>query len=37
MNKDLLKSAGGIAVSIGVLFVTVWLISKAWKAGQKTV
>lgn len=31
-----LKTATGVAVSIGVLFVTVWVISKAWKVGQKT-
>jgi hypothetical protein len=31
-----LQTATGIAVSVGVLFVTVWVISKAWKTGQKT-
>ena len=30
------QSAGGIAMSGGVLFVTVWVVSKAWKSGQKT-
>jgi hypothetical protein len=30
------QSAGGIAISVGVLFVTVWVVSKAWKTGQKT-
>ena len=34
--KDFLKSAGGIAISIGILAATVWVISKAWKSGQKT-
>jgi hypothetical protein len=29
------QSATGIAISLGVLFVTVWAISKAWKSGQK--
>jgi hypothetical protein len=31
-----LQSALGIAVSVGVLFVTVYVVSKAWKSGQKT-
>ena len=34
-KKPFLKSATGIAVSIGVLFLTVWVVSKAWKSGQK--
>lgn len=25
----------GIAVGLGVLFVTVWVVSKGWRAGQK--
>jgi hypothetical protein len=29
------QSATGIAISLGVLFVSVWAISKAWKSGQK--
>jgi len=29
------QSATGIAVSVGVLFVSIWVISKAWKTGQK--
>jgi hypothetical protein len=29
------QSATGIAVSVGVLFLTIWVASKAWKAGQK--
>ena len=29
------QSATGIAISLGVLFISVWAISKAWKAGQK--
>lgn len=28
------QSATGIAVSVGVLFLTIWVVSKAWKAGQ---
>lgn len=35
-EKPFLQTATGIAVSVGVLFVTVWVISKAWKSGQKT-
>jgi hypothetical protein len=30
------KKIGGIALSLAVLFGTVWVVSKAWKAGQKT-
>jgi hypothetical protein len=29
------QSATGIAVSVGVLFLSIWVISKAWKTGQK--
>jgi hypothetical protein len=29
-----IKKIGGIALSLGLLFGTVWLVSKAWKAGQ---
>jgi hypothetical protein len=36
MSKDFFKSAGGIAISLGVLFATIWVASKAWKEGQKT-
>lgn len=25
----------GIAIGVGVLFATIWVISKAWKVGQK--
>jgi hypothetical protein len=35
-STPFLQTATGIAVSVGVLFVTVWVISKAWKTGQKT-
>jgi hypothetical protein len=34
-NQGFFKSALGIAVSVGVLFGTVWIISKAWKKGQQ--
>ena len=34
-TKSFFQSATGIAISLGVLFVTVWAVSKAWKAGQK--
>ncbi len=35
MEKNFFQTAGGIAISLGVLFATVWIISKGWKAGQK--
>jgi hypothetical protein len=34
-NKNFLGGILGTAISIGVLFGTVWLISRAWKSGQK--
>lgn len=34
-SKGILGSAVGVAISVAVVFGTVWLISKAWKAGQK--
>ena len=34
-SKNFFQSATGIAISLGVLFVTVWAVSKAWKSGQK--
>jgi len=34
-SKPFLQTATGVAVSVGVLFLTVWVISKAWKSGQK--
>jgi hypothetical protein len=34
-NKGFFKSALGIGISIAVLFGTVWVVSKAWKSGQK--
>jgi hypothetical protein len=35
MKKNLLTSAAGLALSLGILFGTVWVISKAWQEGQK--
>jgi len=35
MKNNFLKSAFGIALSVGVLFGTVWVVSKAWKKGQE--
>ena len=29
------KNRVGTAIGIAVLFGTVWLVSRAWKAGQK--
>jgi hypothetical protein len=34
-EKSFFGSAVGIALSLGLLFGTVWVISKAWKSGQK--
>lgn len=34
-GKSFFKSATGIAISLAVLFGTVWVISRAWKTGQK--
>jgi hypothetical protein len=33
-SKNFLNTAGGIAISVAVLFGTVWIISKAWAAGS---
>ncbi len=33
-GKKFLQTAGGLALSLGVLFVTVWVIGKSWKASQ---
>lgn len=33
-SKNFLQTAGGVALSAGVLFLTVWVISKAWSKGQ---
>ncbi len=34
-TKKILQGAGALALSLGVLFGTVWVISKAWSVGQK--
>jgi hypothetical protein len=34
-KKNFLGSAIGIALSVAVLFGTVWVVSKAWRSGQK--
>jgi hypothetical protein len=34
-TKKFLGSAVGIAVSLGLLFGTVWVASKAWQKGQE--
>jgi hypothetical protein len=34
-GKNFFKTTGGIVISLGVLFATVWVVSKAWKQGQK--
>lgn len=33
-NKNFFQTAGGVAISLAVLFGTVWVISRAWSAGQ---
>lgn len=34
-KKNFFGSALGLAVTAAVLFGTIWVASKAWKAGQK--
>lgn len=34
-KKGLLSGALGLALSVAVLFGTVWVISKAWSKGQQ--
>ena len=34
-NQNFFTTAGGIAISLAVLFGTIWVVSKAWKSGQK--
>jgi len=34
-GKSFFQTAGGLAVSVAVLFATIWVVSKAWKSGQK--
>ena len=33
-KKGLISGALGLALSVAVLFGTVWVVSKAWKKGQ---
>jgi Tfp pilus assembly protein PilN len=33
-GKKFLTTAGGMALSLAVLFATVWVVSTAWKKGQ---
>jgi hypothetical protein len=35
MQKNFLGTAAGLALSLAVLFGTVWVVSKAWQSGQK--
>jgi len=35
-KKNLIGGALGIAVSLAVLFGTVWVIGKAWHSSQKS-
>lgn len=34
--KSTLGKVGALALSLAVLGATVWVVSKAWKEGQKT-
>ena len=34
-EKDLVKIVTNAAISVAALFVTIFIISKAWKSGQK--
>lgn len=34
-KQGFFKSALGIAISVAVLFGTVWIVSRAWKKGQQ--
>lgn len=34
MDKGLVKGVVGAVISIGLLYGTIWLASKAWKKGQ---
>jgi hypothetical protein len=34
-KKGFLSGALGLALSVAVLFGTVWVVSKAWKTGQE--
>jgi len=34
-KKGLISGALGLALSVAVLFGTVWVVSKAWKKGQQ--
>ena len=35
MKGKFFQTTGGVLLSLGVLFATVWVVSKAWKSGQK--
>lgn len=34
-GKSFFQTAGGLAVSVAVLFATIWVVGKAWKSSQK--
>ena len=34
-TKKFFQTTGGIVLSLGVLYATVWVISKAWEKGQQ--
>ena len=34
-GKKFFQTTGGVVLSLALLFATVWVASKAWKAGQE--
>jgi hypothetical protein len=34
-SKNFFQTTGGIVLSLGVLYASVWVISKAWEKGQE--
>ena len=34
-SKNLIKTTVSTGISLGILFVTFWIISKAWNIGQR--
>lgn len=36
-GKKFFQTTGGLVLSLAVLFGTVWVVSRAWKTGQKNM
>ena len=34
-SKNFFQTTGGIVLSLGILYASVWVISKAWEKGQE--